>query len=318
LGLKIFPKFHKTAKICRMGCSNSQFGRSSTGEEVSEKINLTNKYVIVTGANTGLGFETARVLALRGANVILACRTLEKGKEAISKIQQQIPNANVESMELNLSSFKSVDKFSKEYIEKNYPLHILICNAGVFGVPYGLSEDGIELVLSVHLGHFLLCNLLLDVLRNSSPSRVVVVSSNGHKVGNINLNQFPIPENLYSSFSAYSQAKLCDVLFASEFHRRFSSEGIEAFSLHPGDMIATDISRHSKISQFFFSSISWFTKTIPQGAATTIYCSVTPNIKGGLYYENCCQGQPSVLSQDSLLASQLWEWSAKTVNLSSQ
>jgi WW domain-containing oxidoreductase len=222
---------------------------------VMEKIDLSQKTAIVTGGNSGLGFRTALHLAARGAHVILACRHMTRASTAVLQIQCSVPDAKVEAMELDLASLHSVQNFADTFQQRNLPLHILVLNAAVFGGPLSLTVDGIERHFAInHLGHFYLTNLLSGTLERSAPSRVVVVASESHWYTTTNpttplhIPSLPHPpKHTYTPITAYGASKLCNLLFALEFHRRFSLKGITCNAVHPGNLLATNLTRDAGI-----------------------------------------------------------------------
>ncbi|KAH9646976.1 Short-chain dehydrogenase TIC 32 [Citrus sinensis] len=241
----------------------SGFSSSSTAEEVTQGIDGSGLTAIVTGASSGIGTETARVLALRGVHVVMAVRNMAACREVKKAIVKEIPNAKVQAMELDLSSLASVRKFASEFKSSGLPLNILINNAGIMATPFMLSKDNIELQFATnHIGHFLLTNLLLETMgktsrESSKEGRIVNVSSRRH--------QFSYPEGIrfdrindqsgYNRFSAYGQSKLANVLHTSELARRLKEDGVDitANSVHPG-AITTNL----------FRNISFFSETNEQ------------------------------------------------------
>ncbi|KAG6468562.1 hypothetical protein ZIOFF_073250 [Zingiber officinale] len=190
----------------------SGFSWSSTAEEVTRGLDGSGLSAIVTGASSGIGAETARVLALRGVRVVMAVRNMSAGATVKEEISKEVPSSKVDVMELDLSSMASVRKFASEFNALNLPLNILINNAGVMANPFGLSKDGIELQFATnHVGHFLLTYLLLDNMKNASRTsrvegRIINLSSEGHR---------------YSSIGAYGQSKLANILHANELTKCF-------------------------------------------------------------------------------------------------
>ncbi|KAG1659680.1 Retinol dehydrogenase 11 [Nymphon striatum] len=258
-------------------------------------VRLDGKVVIITGANTGIGKETAKDLAIRGAKVILACRDLEKAKKSVDDLTKD-SNLNAENFaihKLDLASLNSVRQFATEILKEYENIHILINNAGIMMCPEWKTEDGFEMQFGVnHLGHVLLTNLLLERIKKSAPSRIVIVSSLAHKYGKINFDDLNM-EKGYSAGKAYSQSKLANILFAKELASRLEGTGVSVFSLHPG-VIATELNRHigSSINRFIgwaYQKMSFFLKTPAQGAQTTIYCSVAEGLeeKSGCYFRYC-------------------------------
>ena len=252
---------------------------------------LKGKTVVITGANTGIGKETAVDLATRGARVVIGCRNLEKGKAALKEIQGRSGSTNVFLEELDLASLDSVRKFADNILNSEPRLDILVNNAGVLACPYQKTEDGFEMQFGVnHLGHFLLTILLLDLLKRSAPSRIINVSSLAHKFafGGINFDDIHFERN-YFNYGAYNHSKLANLLFTSELSKRLEGTHVTANALHPG-AVSTDLQRHSFISNALVSPLRWyFFKTAEQGAQTTIYCAVSEEMEGvsGKYLAEC-------------------------------
>lgn len=303
----------------------SGFGSSSTSDQVTEGIDATSLTAIVTGGSSGIGLETARVLALRNAHVIIAARNLEAARQAKETILNDNKSARVDVLKLDLCSFSSIRAFAKEFIALNIPLNILINNAGIMFCPFQLSEDGIELQFATnHLGHFLLTNLLLDKMKETAKNsgiqgRIVNLSSVAHihtYWEGVLFDHINDPTK-YSDKKAYGQSKLANILHANELSRRLRAEGanITANSLHPG-LIMTNLMQHTYfLMRFlkFFSSYLW--KTVPQGAATTCYVALHPQLEGvtGKYFSDCNEGSSSAYGRDEGLAKKLWDFSNKLV-----
>lgn len=301
---------------------SSGFSSSSTAEDVTHGIDASNLTAIVTGASSGVGAETARVLAMRGAQVVMAVRTVSSGEAVKESILQETSNASVHVLQLDLSSMASVRKFANEFKSLNLPLNILINNAGVMACPYQLSTDGIELQFATnHIGHFLLTSLLLDDMKQTAQKsgiegRIVIVSSEAHRLsyrGGIRLDK--LNENSgYVAFLAYGQSKLANVLHAKELTKKLQEEGacITVNALHPG-AILTKLQRHTQILAKIHRFTTFFWKTIPQGAATQCFLAVHPHVKGvsGKYFSNCNESKPSGYVNDPKLATALWEVSEK-------
>lgn len=195
---------------------------------------MTGRVVIVTGSNTGIGKETARSLAARNARVILACRSIERGQQALQDIIKTTGNSNIVVKECNLASLRSVRNFAYDFINSENRLDVLICNAGT-GTPFGryLTEDGIEMQFQTnHLGHFLLVQLLLDMMRSSAPARIVITSSLAHRFGNIDLANIARADKYENHpFLTYCDTKLANVLFMKELSRLLIDTGITANAL---------------------------------------------------------------------------------------
>ena len=206
---------------------------------------LTDKIVIVTGANSGIGYEMARALARKQATVILACRNKDKGEAAVRQIVQEYPRAKAEFMPLDLSDLASVRRFASEFAIHYDRLDILINNAGIMAVPFGRTADGFELQLGTnHLGHFALTGLLLHRIIRTPQARVVTVSSGGHRFGVIDFDNLNTEKD-YDRTRAYSQSKLANLLFTYELQKRFEGAGVDAIAVaaHPG-WTATNLQAH--------------------------------------------------------------------------
>ncbi|KAL5021483.1 hypothetical protein ScPMuIL_000638 [Solemya velum] len=261
-----------------------KFDGNSTALQVLQGRDLTGQYFIVTGASSGIGYETTRSLLLHGASITMACRNLELAKTCRAQIMRERPEADVEVMHLDLSSLRSVKSFAEEYIGKKRPLHALILNAGQFGIAYNQTEDGIEEIFQVnHLSHFYLTTLLKDVLISSAPARVVVVSSESHRytdlcLENLSEEKLSPPQSKYSDMKAYNLSKLCNVLFMREFHKQLSPLKVTSLAVHPGNMVSTRLQRSWWLYKLVFILARPFTKSLQQAAATTVYCAVSPDL----------------------------------------
>ncbi|KAM3593951.1 uncharacterized protein V6R79_026354 [Siganus canaliculatus] len=281
--------------------SKSRGGWSSTER-------LDGKTVVITGANTGIGKETAIDLAGRGARIIMACRDMEKAQAAVKEVTEKSGNENVVCMKLDLSDTKSIREFAEAINRDESQLNILINNAGVMTCPYGKTADGFEMQIGVnHFGHFLLTYLLLDLIKRSAPARIVMVSSVAHIWGSINLKDIN-SEKSYSKTRAYCQSKLANVLFTRSLVKRLEGTGVTTYSLHPGS-VKTELARHLSGAQSFLIKMARpFSKTPVQGAQTTIYCAVEPTLaaESGQYYSDCAKTKPSAAARDDELAEKLW------------
>ncbi|KAI4465300.1 phosphatidylinositol-glycan biosynthesis class f protein-related [Holotrichia oblita] len=293
------------------------------------KVRLDGKTAIITGCNTGIGKETAMDLYKRGATVIMACRNTEKAEEAANDIinsTKEIQNhGKIIVVELNLSSLASVRECSDKILQKHERIDLLINNAGVMTCPYGKTEDGFETQIGTnHLGHFLFTLLLLPRIIQSSPARIVNVSSMAHR-GYIDFDDLNWDKRSYSAAGAYQQSKLANILFTKELNRRLKEaniEGVTVYTLHPG-AINTDLQRH--IGATYGKTISWminsagkcFFKTPLEGAQTTIYCAIDEKAgkESGLYYSECKPTRPSDKAEDMTTAKRLWDVSYDLVKL---
>jgi len=223
--------------------------RWAAGGVCRSNARLDGKTVIITGANTGIGKETATDLAKRNARVILACRSQEKGKKAEVDVRRESGNNDVNFRQLDLSSFTSIREFAKEVLEEESHVDILINNAAVAVCPYTKTEDGFEMQFGVnHLGHFLLTNLLLDRIKQAPEGRIVNVSSIAHTFcGPIDLDTIN-SEDKYGPYDSYNKSKLANVLFTKQLAKRLEGTNVTTNSLHPGG-VDTELQRHSTLLQ---------------------------------------------------------------------
>uniref|UniRef100_A0A251VAH6 Putative glucose/ribitol dehydrogenase n=1 Tax=Helianthus annuus TaxID=4232 RepID=A0A251VAH6_HELAN len=304
----------------------SGFSAKNTAEDVTKEVDGHGLTAIITGPTSGIGLETARVLALRGVHVVMAARNVESATKCKENIIKGCPNATIDVMELDVSSLESVRNFANEYISKGLPLNILICNAGVMALPFTLTKDGIESQFATnYLGHFHLTNLLLDTMKNTAKNcgkegRIVIVSSELYTVTYKEGIMFDKlnDKKSYQSYYAYGQSKLANILHANELARRLKEEGadITVNSLHPG-VIATNLSRHSScMSVCVFGIARHFQKNIPQGASTTCYLALNPNVKGvsGEYFADNNVAKLSRKARDPEFAKKLWECGMELTN----
>ncbi|CAM4723564.1 unnamed protein product [Leuciscus chuanchicus] len=283
----------------------------------SSDARLDGKTVIITGANTGIGKETAIDLAKRGARIIMACRDLEKADAALKEVKDASGNQDVVTNRLDLADSKSIREFAEKINIEEKQVNILINNAGVMVCPYGKTADGFEMQIGVnHMGHFLLTYLLLDLIKRSTPARIINVSSMAHQWGTINLEDINSEKN-YDKNKAYSQSKLANVLFTRSLAKRLEGTGITAYALHPG-VVQTELWRHlNKAQQAAMWLAKPFTKTSVQGAQTTIYCAVAPELEteSGKYYSDCAPAKCSRAAMDDETAQRLWELSCKILGI---
>ncbi|XP_016957878.1 retinol dehydrogenase 12 isoform X3 [Drosophila biarmipes] len=288
------------------------------GGKFRKQTDETGKVAIVTGGNTGLGKETVMELARRGATVYMACRNKKKGEMARKEVIKKTGNSNVFSKECDLSSLDSVRKFVEEFKKEQRELHILINNAGVFWEPRGLTKEGFETHLGVnHIGHFLLTNLLIDVLERSAPSRVVVVASKAHERGQIQVDDIN-SSDFYDEGVAYSQSKLANVLFARELAKRLEGTGVTVNALNPG-IADTEIARNmiffqTKFAQTILKPFLWSVMKSPRnGAQTTLYAALDPDLEKvtGQYFSDCQLASAAPAALDDRMAKWLWAQSEK-------
>jgi NAD(P)-dependent dehydrogenase (short-subunit alcohol dehydrogenase family) len=276
---------------------------------------LTGKIIVVTGANKGLGYETVRMLNAKNASVIMACRSIEKGKRALGKIESLNRNTHITLMRLDLSDMESIRSFAEEFLRRHDRLDILINNAGVILTRYSHTKDGLEIQFGTnHIGHFLLTGLLIDRLTSTEQSRVVTVSSLAHKWGRLNLDDLNWERRKYRTIRAYGDSKISNLYFGYELNRKLSKKGYSTMSVasHPG-WAAT-----SPLSDDFFSR--WGSKIVAQrvdkSALTTLYAGVSNEVSGGDFIGPSgllqIRGYPKKvrsndISYDESIARCLWE-----------
>jgi NAD(P)-dependent dehydrogenase (short-subunit alcohol dehydrogenase family) len=274
----------------------------------------SGKVVIITGANSGIGYEASRALALKGATVVMACRNLEKGEAAVQQILIERPSGQVRLYQLDLADLDSVQDFADKFTAAYDRLDILINNAGVMATPYRKTVDGFEMQFGTnHLGHFKLTGLLFEMLKNTPNSRVVTVSSYAHQFGRINFNDLN-NERFYQKWLAYGQSKLANVLFGYELQRRSAGNGQNPISVvaHPG-YAATNLQHTSSLFSFLNPLMA---QSPEMGALPILYAATSPVTQGGEYIgPNGFLGQhgypqkaaSSRASRDQDTAGQLWQ-----------
>lgn len=280
----------------------SRFGFESTTDDVLEGVELGGAHVVVTGASTGLGEETTRALAARGAMVTMAVRDLGRGEAAAERIRATVPDAQLRLGELDLASLASVRSFASSFLDEHPSFDVLINNAGLMACPHGVTADGFELQFGTnHLGHFLLGTLLAPALAVRGGGRLVSLSSRGHAFSDVNLDDWNFERTPYEPFAAYGRAKTANALFAVGMQQRFGPQGVLAFSVHPGG-IHTELGRHMTAEtiaalrgQLASSGRQFRWKTIPQGAATSVWAATSSELTdhGGAYLEDCNVGEVS-------------------------
>ena len=316
---------------------SQELGFNTSAEEASEGIDLQGETIVVTGGSAGLGVETIRVLALRGAQVVSVVRDRAKGEGALARIRESVPSANVELAELDLSDLDSVRRGADDIAERFPTIHRLINNAGVMACPLGKTAQGFEMQLGTnHLGHFVLTARLIDALRNGAGGgaerRIVNLSSGGHKLSPVRFDDPFFEKEAYDKWTAYGQAKTANVLFSVALDKRLEDQGIRSFAVHPG-AIVTELGRHLQAADVEAlqakgggQKIEY--KQVPQGAATSVWAATNPALegRGGLYCEDCHVGKVvneagagdgvMAYALDEASADRLWslseEWTGET------
>ncbi|HEY0274933.1 MAG TPA: SDR family NAD(P)-dependent oxidoreductase [Paenirhodobacter sp.] len=275
------------------------FGAESTADDVLDGVDLSGKRILVTGVSAGLGVETARALAARGAWVIGAARNLDKARTAVEIVSKAAANGGgIDLIALDLASLASVRACADALLAAGHPFDIIIANAGVMATPQGRTADGFETQFGTnHLGHFVLINRIASLL--SSGGRLVNLASAGHRYADVDLSDPNFDTTAYTPFVAYGRSKTANILFTVEFDRRHKARGVRAAAVHPG-VIQTELSRHmteealqaqvaaAGDSQLpAASAFRW--KTIPQGAATSVWAATVADAAavGGQYCLDC-------------------------------
>ncbi len=279
---------------------------------------LNGKKILITGANSGIGLEATVKLAGMGAEVVMVARDPNKGEAALAEVKRRSGSDKVSLMLCDFSSQRSIRAFAEAFRAKHQRLDVLVNNAGSVNDKRVLTEDGIEQTFAVnHLGYFLLTNLLLDLLQQSAPARVVNVASTAHYSGTMDFEDLGF-ERGYAIMKAYARSKLGNVLFSNELARRLDPRQVTVNSLHPG-AVATNIWSHSPwfVRPILQLAAKLFMITPEQGAETMVFLASSPEVEGrtGGYYDKCRLKTPSKLARDEAVAKRLWDVSAGLVNL---
>lgn len=292
------------------------FSKKSTAEDVTSGLDLTGKTIVITGINSGIGHESMRVLAMRGAHIIGLARTLEKATEACNSVR-----GKTTPLACELSDLDSVKQCAEQIIAMNVPIDILMCNAGIMALPKLQLKAGLELqFLTNHMGHFLLTYLLQEPLKAAEKARIVMLSSEGHRLtpkGGIDFNNLD-GSNGYNAWKFYGQSKISNLLTAKVFNEKLKASGITANAVHPG-IINTNLARDLDgvfkfmLQNSFIKNVmeKLIGKSIPQGASTQCYVATHPSLegKGGLYFSDNAEAKTTPQGSDLSLATKLWDYS---------
>ena len=272
------------------------FGAKSTADEVLDGKDLTGKLVFITGGASGLGQETARAMAAKGAHVVIAARDPAKLEQAATEIREGSDGGMVETILCDLASLASVRACAAEAKDRFDRIDILINNAGVMACPLMHTADGFEMQLGAnHVGHFLLTNLLMPLVKAGTDKRIVNLSSRAHHMAPVTLEDLNFEHRDYHPWASYGQAKTANVLFSVGLEQRLSGDGIHSYAVHPGG-IQTNLGRHMSeeesaalVDRVTKADPDFAWKTIPQGAATTCYAATADDLAGtgGVYLEDC-------------------------------
>lgn len=273
----------------------NEFGAHTSAEEAAGQVDLSGRTIVITGGSAGLGIETARVLASRGARIVSVVRDESKGKKAADQIRESVPEADLEIAVLDLFDLDSVRRGADDIARRFPKIDRLINNAGVMACPLGRTKEGLDTQLGTnHLGHFVLTARLMNNILAAAPARIVNLSSGGHRMSPMRFDDPFFERDEYDKFVAYGQAKTANVLFSLELDRRFKDRGVHSVAVHPG-AIRTELGRHlgpddlSNLLKSRPQSEPMKYKEIPQGAATTVWAATSPDLadRGGVYCEDC-------------------------------
>ncbi len=309
-------------------------GAETTAEEAAGDVDLGGKTIVLTGGSAGLGVETARVLAKRGARIVSVVRDRAKGEAAAAGIRESVPDADIEFAELDLFDLDSVRKGADDIAARFPKIDRLINNAGVMFCPLGRTREGLDTQLGTnHLGHFVLTARLIDNVIAGAPARIVNLSSGGHRLSPLRFDDPFFERDPYDKFTAYGQAKTANVLFSVALDARYKDRGVRAFAVHPG-AIHTELGRHmdgddvKRLTEMRPQKEPMKFKTIEAGAATTVWAATSPALddRGGVYCEDCHVASEIESNADSLgvmswatdpaAAERLWtlseQWSGET------
>lgn len=272
------------------------FGAQSTADQVLEGYDLSGKTVFITGGNSGLGQETARAMAAKGAHVVISGRDQAKLDDAKAAIEAEVGGANIETILGDLGSLESIRACGAEANQRFEKIDLLINNAGVMACPQAQTSDGFEMQFGTnHLGHFALTKHLMPLVESGADKRIVNLSSRGHHMAPVNLDDPNFEDREYEKWASYGQAKTANVLFSVGLEQRFADKGIHAYAVHPGG-IQTNLGRHlteadiaALMERVTTNDGGFQWKDIPQGAATTAWAATAPELegRGGVYCEDC-------------------------------
>lgn len=281
--------------------TRDNFGATTTADEVLEGIDLSGKLVVITGGASGLGQETARAMAAKGAHIVIPVRDMAKGEAAAAAIKASVADAEIELMQCDLGKMASIRAFAKAFLVQHDKINLLINNAGVMACPHMTTSDGLEMQFGTnHIGHFLLTNLLMPALvkaaKAGGDARIVNLSSRGHHFDTVHFDDPHFEARDYDKWLSYGQAKTANIMFSVGLEKRLAGKGVHALAVHPGG-IRTNLGRHlteddmamllKRMEENSGESIAF--KTVEAGAATTCYAATAPELaaKGGVYLEDC-------------------------------
>jgi NAD(P)-dependent dehydrogenase (short-subunit alcohol dehydrogenase family) len=278
----------------------SSFEARSTTRDVIAGHDLSGKTILITGGSSGIGYETARALLGAGAEVILAARDLAKGEQTVQALHRAYPDSQITFLSLDLGLLASVRQAAEHFFTRWSKLDVLINNAAIAATPLGYTVDGYEQQFATnYLGHFLFAQSLVPALRKAAPARVVSLTSGTHRASDIHFDDIQYQHRPYDKWEAYGQSKTADTLLAVALTRHFGEQGITANAVNPGGVL-TGLQQHLPASERRARYYDTEGKLLPgfktpeQGAATSVWASVAPELEGigGLYLEDCHQAIP--------------------------
>ncbi len=320
----------------------SQFDKDTTADEVLDGVDLSGRRIVITGTSSGLGLESTRALASKGAAITMLARSAEKNEAAAETVRELVPGADLETRTIDLTSFESVRACAEGILEAHDKIDVLLNNAGVMVCPYSTNADGFEnQLVSNHLGHFLLSVLLTPALIRGAPARVIELSSGAHGMSDFDFDDPNFERREYDPWIAYGQSKTANALFALEYDRRLRARGVSAFSVHPG-VIMTELGRHmtEETMQQMQDHVraqadvagtplpdeppEMTFKSVEAGAATQCWAATASELddQGGKYLADCQvaavggdigENGVAAYAQDSKAAARLWALSEEWV-----
>ena len=270
---------------------------------------MKDKVVVITGANSGIGKVTATALAKMGSKIVMVCRNLERAKVAQNEIIQQSNNENIDLMLCDLSLQGSILNFSEKFKQKYDHIDVLINNAGMYLPERQETEEGIEYTIALnHMGYFLTTELLLDCLKESPKARIINVSSDGHRIGKINFDDFQYTHK-YNGLKVYCDSKLMNIYFTTELARRLKGTNITTNCLHPGAVATNFAQQESSLFGWAFKLVKPFLISSESGAKTSIYLASSSEVEdsSGQYFVRCKKRKASRLARNQEIAKRLWE-----------
>ncbi|XP_063376340.1 WW domain-containing oxidoreductase-like [Cydia fagiglandana] len=319
LAPQAYTVIERSAKTVMNTAERKLFG--PTGEEIVRDVELGDKYCLITGANGGLGLEMTRCLNARGAHVLMACRNTYAATFASKKVCKNLDRLSIG--EVNLASLRSVKNFTDWLVAEDKKFDVVILNAGVFGIPRTLTEDGLETIFQVN--YLSQIYMLMNIEKLLAPNaRIVFLTSESHRYVYWPLEKrlmpteemFSLPANEYTSIKAFNISKLCCIFAMHYLGYRWMNTGRSVFSATPGSFIKTKLCRNWWVYELLYTTMQPFNKSIPQAAATPLYCATSPELDGmtAVHFKNCKRSAESDLALDSHLSFRLFDMTLRMVD----